>query len=146
MTRSKGNLAMMIMGAYAENVTDGWRSILTSPSTPIEKLDALLWFDTNVVYHFSEERRIQSAALQLAPPSSPDLTATFPTQLRLLKEFVTEGLGAEALQIDGAPTELATRCLFRVIWPSQNVVDAVGIERTFEFERDILVRGAASRT
>jgi AcrR family transcriptional regulator len=142
---SKGNLMMMIMGAYAENVTNGWRSILTSPSTSVEKLDALLWFDTNVVHEFPEEQRIQSMGLQVAPPTSPNLMATFPTQLRLLKAFLAEGSDTRQLQVGGGPKDIAARCLFRLVWPSHSMTETVGTQGTHLFEREMLVRGAALR-
>jgi hypothetical protein len=137
---------MMIMGSYAENVTFGWTSILSSPSTPVEKLEALLWFDANVVHDFPEEQRIQSSGLQSRPPTSPNLMATFPTQLRLLKSFLAAGVASGHLQVDASPNDLATRCLFRLVWPPQSMTDAAGTQRTFEFERDIVLRGAASRS
>ena len=54
---------MMILDTYVSSVTNGWNAVLTSPATPIEKLDALQWLDINLLGRFSEEHRIQSVSL-----------------------------------------------------------------------------------
>ena len=68
---SKDNLLPSILWSYVEKVAEGWNRIVGSPSTPVEKLDALLWFNINVVHRFAEEHRIQSLGLQLVAAEEP---------------------------------------------------------------------------
>jgi AcrR family transcriptional regulator len=143
---SKDNLLPSILWSYVEKVAEGWSRIVSSSSTPVEKLDALLWFDINVVYRFAEEHRIQSLGLQLSPPKSPDLTWTFPAQLRQLKALVSEGVRARQLQVEAAASlDVIARCVFALIWTPENIVRDGGIRDALHFDRETFLRGAAKR-
>lgn len=144
---SKDNLMSSILWSYTEKTTEGWNRIASSPSTSVEKLDALLWFDINVVHRFAEEHRIQSLGLQLSPPKSPNLTWTFPAQLRQLKGLVSEGLRARQLQIEkGASLDMVARCVFALIWTPESIVREAGIRDALHFDRDTFLRGATKRS
>ena len=140
---SKDTLLPAILWSYAEKVTDGWDRIASSASTPIEKLDALMWFDINVVHRFAEEHRIQSLGIQIDPPKSPDLTWTFPAQLRQIKRLVSEGLRGRQLRIEGASLDIAARCVFALIWTPENIVRGGGVRDALHFDRETVLRGAA---
>jgi AcrR family transcriptional regulator len=142
---SKDALMASILLSYVEKVTDGWNRILRSASTAVEKLDALLWFNINLVHRFADEHRIQSLGLQLAPPTSPDLTWTFPAQLRQLKSLLSEGLRARELQLEDASLDRVGRCVFALVWTPENIVQEAGTRGALRFERDTVVRGAAAR-
>jgi AcrR family transcriptional regulator len=142
---SKDFLMASILWSYVEKVTEGWNRIMNSASTPVEKLDALLWFNINVVNRFADEHRIQSLGLQLAPPKSPNLTWTFPAQLRQLKTLLSEGLRARQLRPEDASLDMVARCLFALIWTPENIVHGVGSRGALRFTRDTVLRGAASR-
>src|SRR5206468_1931969 len=125
---SKDNLLPSILWSYVEKVAEGWNRIVSSRSTPVEKLDALLWFNINVVHRFAEEYRIQSLGLQLAPPKSPNLSWTFPAQLRQLKGIVSEGVRTRQLSIEkGASLDMVARCVFALIWTPDNIVREAGV-------------------
>ena len=144
---SKDNLLPSILWPYVAKVAEGWNRIVSSQSTPVEKLDALLWLNINVVHRFAEEHRIQSLGIQLAPPKSPNLTWTFPAQLRQLKGLVSEGLRARQLQIEkGASLDMVARCVFGLIWTPENIVREEGARDALHFDRDTLLRGAAVRS
>ncbi len=143
---SKDNLMASILWSYVEKATEGWNRIMRSASTPVEKLDALLWFNINVVHRFADEHRIQSLGLQLAPPQSPDLTWTFPAQLRQLKTFISEGLRARQLQTQDASLDMVARCVFALVWTPENIVHGVGSRDALRFARDTVLRGAAERS
>jgi AcrR family transcriptional regulator len=140
---SKHDLMASILWSYVEKVTDGWNRIVGAPSTPVERLDALLWFNVNVVHRFAEEHRIQWLGLQIAPPKSPDLTWTFPAQLRQLKGLVSEGIRARQLQMEDASLDMAARCAFALIWTPENIVREAGVGAALHFDRETLLRGAA---
>jgi AcrR family transcriptional regulator len=143
---SKDNLMASILWSYVEKVTDGWNRIMSSPSTALEKLDALLWFNINVVHRFADEHRIQSLGLQLAPPKSPNLTWTFLAQLRQLETLISEGLRTRQLQTEAASLDRVARCVFALLWTPENIVHGVGSRRALRFTRDTVLRGAARRS
>jgi AcrR family transcriptional regulator len=143
---SKADLLASIMQSYAEKITLGWARIVNSRSTPVEKLDALLWFNINVMERFGEESRIQMAGLQQYPPKSRDLPMTFPTQLRHLKTLLKEGRDTKTLQINGASLDMGARCLFALVWTPENIVRDVGGRRALRAARDSVLRGAATRS
>ncbi len=143
---SKDNLLPSILRPYVEKVAEGWNRIAGSASTPVEKLDALLWFNINVVHRFAEEDRIQSLGLQLAPPKSPNLPWTFPAQLRQLKAVISEGIRARQLQVEkGASLDMIARCVFALILTPENIVRESGVRDALHFDRDTFLRGAAKR-
>jgi AcrR family transcriptional regulator len=143
--QSKDDLMSSILWSYVEKVREGWNRIVSSPSTPVERLDALLWFNVNVVHRFAEEHRIQWLGLQLAPPKSPNLTWTFPAQLRQIKGLVSEGLRARQLQIEDVSLDMAARCVFALVWTPENIVREAGIRDALHFDRETFLRGAAER-
>jgi AcrR family transcriptional regulator len=143
---SKAHLMASILWSYVAKVTEGWSRIVSAPATPLEKLDALLWLDINVVQRFAEEHRIQSLGLQLAPPESPNLTWTFPAQLRQLKALVSEGLRARELVIEDASLDMVGRCLFALVWTPESIVRGAGSRAALRFDRDTVLRGAARRS
>ncbi len=71
--RSKDELLISIMQTFSDTFSDSWDAVLETSSTPIEKVDALLWVNINLLDRFSEEFRIQLAWLRQSPPDSVDL-------------------------------------------------------------------------
>lgn len=143
---SKDNLLPAILWPYVEKVAEGWNRIADSAATPVEKLDALLWFNINVVHRFAEEDRIQSLGLQLAPPKSPNLPWTFPAQLRQLKGVISEGIRARQLRVEkGASLDMTARCVFALVLTPENIVREIGVRDALHFDRDTFLRGAAKR-
>jgi AcrR family transcriptional regulator len=143
---SKDDLLRLIMQSYVDHVTTGWTQIVESSATSVEKLDALLWFNINVVHRFPEEHKIQQAGIRTSPPQTPNLEMSFSAQLRQLKALVADGLDAGALQVEGASLELAGRAVFAVVWTPENITQNLGVRRTLRFDRDTFLRGAAARS
>ncbi|WP_083419975.1 TetR/AcrR family transcriptional regulator [Pseudofrankia sp. BMG5.36] len=143
---SKERLLVSIMASYVANITAGWRAVLRSPSTALEKLDALMWFDINLMDRFSDEFKIQYAGIRQAPPDSPDLTWTFPTQLRQVKTLLAEGTQAGDLHIEGASADMRARCLFSLIWIPQNILHSAGPRAALALSRDTVLRGASDHS
>jgi AcrR family transcriptional regulator len=145
MVATKDDLLAAIMRLYIERITLGWERILATASTTVEKLDALVWFNINVVDRFTEEHRIQSLAFQFLPPKSPALNWTLPAQLRRqLKALVSEGVRAGELQLEGTSLETGARCAFALIWTPEHIVEQ-GVRRALDLDRNLLMRGAAAR-
>lgn len=144
-TESKEQLLVTIMQNYATNVTAGWNSVLRAPSTPVEKLDALMWLNINVMERFAPELRIQLAGLRQAPPDNPDLTWTFPSQLRQVKALLSEGTKSGDFQFEGGSADLRARCLFELLWMPESILRTAGPRGSQDLLRDTVLRGAAVR-
>ena len=91
MIGSKEELLASIMGAFPAAVRTGWRTVLGSDASSVEKLDALMWININVVDRFSDEYNIQLAWLRESPPSTSNLGQHFPALLRDLKGLLANG-------------------------------------------------------
>jgi AcrR family transcriptional regulator len=143
LVESKANLLASIMWSYAEQVAHGWAGVLTADSSPVEKLDALLWFNINVTDRFAEEQRIQMTGVQQFPPRSSKLPMTFAAQLRLLKAALQDGVNDGTLQLQGASLDLGAHCMFALAWTPENIVREVGARGALKACRDTLLRGAA---
>jgi AcrR family transcriptional regulator len=142
---SKEQLFATIMRGYVTSVTAGWNAVLRAPSTPVERLDALIWLNINVVDRFGPELRIQLAGLRQTPPDNPDLAWTFPSQLRQVKALLSEGARSGDLRFEGGSAELRARCLFELLWTPESILRAVGTRGALELLRATVLRGAASR-
>src|SRR5262249_46566852 len=88
---SKDALFWSIMKSYADQVAAGWRSVLSSPSTPQEKIDGLLWLVANRMDRFAAEYKMHRFGLRHTPPTSTNPMFSFPSQLRQLKRVLAEG-------------------------------------------------------
>jgi AcrR family transcriptional regulator len=139
---SKDALLAGVMHDYSIKVTEGWRHVLASPSSSLEKLDALMWFNINVMSRHYEEFRIQSAWIRENPPSSADLETTLRAQLRQLKRLLSDGVRAGDFIEERTPLDLRARCLYAVSWTPENVVRDVGTTAALALARDTIVRGA----
>ena len=141
---SKEDLLLAVLDAYVTSLTDGWEAVLRSDASPIEKLDALLWLDVNILERFSEEHRIQSVSLQHAPPTSPDLGLSFPSQLRRTRALLAAADDAGELRPFPASADVRSRCVFSLIWTPQRAIHRLGTHGAHRFARATLLRGATT--
>ena len=142
---SKDELLASIMGALPDAVASGWKSVLASDATSVEKLDALMWVNINVVLRFSDEYNIQLAWLRESPPSTSDLGQNFPALLRYLKSLLSQGARAGELRIEGPSADIRAWSLFDPMWMHENLVRKVGARSALALGRDTVLRGAAQR-
>ncbi|HET6954387.1 MAG TPA: TetR/AcrR family transcriptional regulator [Acidimicrobiales bacterium] len=141
--QSKEELLMSILGSYADSTKKGWDAVLGARATPLEKLDALLWLDINILDRYTEESRIQSVGLQFAPPTSPDLGLSFPARLRQIRKVLADGAAAGEIRTFAGSADVRARCVFSLIWTPGHIVRTLGTHATLGFARDTLLRGAA---
>jgi len=142
---SKDELLASIMGAFPVTVLDGWQAVLAADATSVEKLDALMWIDINVVLRFSDEYHIQLAWLRESPPSTSNLGQNFPALLRELKALLAAGAKAGELHIDGPSADIRAWSLFDPLWMHENGVSRIGPETALALGRDTVLWGAAVR-
>ncbi len=140
--RSKDELLVSIMEAFADSFDRGWEAVLGSGSSPIEKLDALMWVNINLLDRFSEEFKIQLAWLRQSPPDSVDLGLSFASQLRLLQGLLAEAERDGGLRPEEASAVSRARSMYEVILTPENVVRHAGPRGALALGRDTVLRGA----
>ena len=146
---SKDQLLLTIMSSYSDKVVTAWEAVVRSNSTPLSKLDALMWVAINVLDRFSDEVRITLAWMRQSPPStpsSPSLGVSFPTQLRHVKELLASGAQAGEIHFEGGSADIRARCVLEAIWGAGTPVATAGMRATQALARDTVLRGAAARS
>lgn len=139
---SKDELLMAIMRTYWANAKNTWEAALRSPSSPLEKLDALMWANIAIVERFADEFKVQLAWLRQSPPDSPNLDFSFAAQLRQIKTVLAEGIRSGDLHLEGANADVRARCLFEVVMMSPTIIEAAGARGAHALARDTVLRGA----
>ncbi len=142
---SKDDLLFSIMGSYADKVADVWNAALHAPSSPLERLDALIWGNIHVVDRFSDEFRIQLAWLRQSPPSTADLGLSFMDQLRQIRGLLTETAKTGELVLNGSTADLRARCVYEAVLLPPSVIHTAGPRGAHALARDTVLRGALVR-
>jgi AcrR family transcriptional regulator len=142
---SKEALLASIMRSVPDKARSGWKRVLESDSTTVEKLDALMWININVVDRFSDEYNIQLAWLRESPPRTANLGQNFMARLRDLKALLAAGARSGELQIDGPSADIRAWALFDPMWMHESIVRKVGARAALGLARDTVLRGAAQR-
>ncbi len=142
---SKDELLASVMGAFPAAVESGWAGVLRSAATSVEKLDALMWVNINVMLRYRDEYNIQLAWLRESPPSTSDLGQNFPALLRRLSTLLGQGRRAGELRADGPSATIRAWSLFDPMWMHETTVRRVGARAALALERDTVLRGATPR-
>ena len=126
---SKEALLASIMGSFGEKVNAGSKCVLRSDASPIEKLDALSWVDTNALDRFGDEFRIRSTSW----PGCDRLRLTrqtpsmqFAKRLRQIKSLLSAGIQSRDIKIDDAPLEMLARCVIVLQVDPANILRQLG--------------------
>ena len=143
---SKEALLESIMGSFNEKVDAGSKCVLRSEASPIEKLDALSWVDTNALDRFGDEFRIQLAWMRQIPPDTPNPSAQFTKRLRQIKSLLSAGIRAGDIKIDDAPLEMLARCVIVLKWIPANILRQLGTRAALIHVRDTMLRGVVEPT
>jgi AcrR family transcriptional regulator len=145
---SKDQLLLTIMSTYSDKVGTAWDAVVHSSSSPLSKLDALMWVAINVLERFSDEVRITLAWMRQSPPSTPSsriLGVSHPTQLRHVRELLASGTRAGEIRLDASTADIRARCVLEAIWGAGAPVSAAGTRAAQALARDTVLRGAAAR-
>jgi AcrR family transcriptional regulator len=143
---SKEELLASIMQSFGEKVAVGWTNVLRSDSSPVEKLDALSWVNTNVLDRFGDEFRIQLAWMRQSPPDTPNPGWLFAKRVRQMKSLLAEGIRSGEIQIDSSSNEMLARCVIGVGWFPENIIRDVGTRASLVLVRDTMLRGVIDRS
>ena len=122
---SKDELLVSIMSSYMNKVVTAWDAVVRSDSSPLSKIDALMWVTINVLDTLREEFMITLAWLRQSPPSTPALGLSFPEQLRHVRALLASGSRDGAVQLAGATAEIRARCVLEAIWGAGSYVTAI---------------------
>jgi AcrR family transcriptional regulator len=142
---SKDQLLASIMQSFGEKVALGWTNVLRSDASPVEKLDALSWFNTNVLDRFGDEFRIQLAWMRQSPPDTPNPGWLFTKRVRQMKALLAEGIRSGEIKIDSPSNEMLARCVIGVGWFPENIIRNVGTRASLIHVRDTMLRGVINR-
>ncbi len=142
---SKDALLVSIMDTYVKDIDRAWDAILTSKSTPIEKVHALAFININVLDRFNDEFKIQLSSIRQAPPTLSHIanSLTFSKQLRHLKALLLEGERHGQFRTFGASATIRAHVLFELTWMSENIVRRGGTRAALLLARETLLNGAA---
>ena len=138
---SKEALLASIMGSFNEKVDEGSRCVVRSKASPIEKLDALSWVDTNALDRFGDEFRIQLAWMRQIPPDTPNPSMQFPKRLRQIKSLLSAGIQSGDIKIEDASIEMLARCIIVLKWIPANLLQQLGTRAALLHVRDTMLRG-----
>ncbi|MFG1929555.1 TetR/AcrR family transcriptional regulator [Mycobacterium sp. NPDC048908] len=142
---SKEELLASIMQSFGEKVALGWTNVLRSESSPIEKLDALSWVNTNVLDRFGDEFRIQLAWMRQSPPDTPNIGWLFSKRVKQMKTLLAEGIKSGEITVDSASNEMLARSVIGVGWIPENILHALGTRASLIHVRDTTLRGVIVR-
>jgi AcrR family transcriptional regulator len=143
---SKEALLASIMGTFGEKVDAGSTCVLRSQASPIEKLDALSWVDTNALDRFGDEFRIQLAWMRQIPPDTPNPSMQFAKRLRQIKSLLSAGIQCGDIKIDDVPLEMLARCVIVLKWIPANILQQLGTRASLLHIRDTMLRGVVQPT
>jgi AcrR family transcriptional regulator len=142
---SKDELLQSIMQSYSEHVAAAWDAVISSPSTSVERLDALLWVNVNVLARFAEEFKIQLAWLRQSPPTSANIGLTFGRQIKDLTSLLDAGIRSGELRIEGASPKARAMMLYELLQMPEGIIPAAGMAGAHGLARETVLRGAATR-
>ena len=142
----KDELLASIMQSFGEKVAVGWTNVLRSDSSPVEKLDALSWVNTNVSDRFGDEFRIQLAWMRQSPPDTPNPGWLFAKRVRQMKSLLADGIRSGEIKIDSPSNEMLARCVIGVGWFPENIIRDVGTRASLILVRNTMLRGVIDRS
>jgi AcrR family transcriptional regulator len=145
MVGSKDELLKRVMQPFAKAVTNSWDALMSSDSTPIEKLDAILWAGVNLLDRFSDEFVIQLAWLRENPPPVWSEARAFSARLSYLRRLLAEAEQRGEIRSFDAPTKIQALCLMELVWVPPSIVRAAGLRGALAQARETLLRGAVLR-
>ena len=141
---SKDELLASIMQSFGEKVAEGWTRVLRSDSSPVEKLDALSWVNTNVLDRFGDEFRIQLAWMRQSPPDAPNTGWLFAKRIRQMKTLLSEGIRSGEITVDSPANETLARCVIGDRWIPENILHELGTRASLIHQRDTMLRGVTT--
>jgi AcrR family transcriptional regulator len=141
---SKTKLFAAIMLGFEEQRGAAWDAVLRSPSTPLEKLDALAWLHIKLLERFGDEIRIQFSLMRESPLNTRQIAP--PSRLRDIEALLTAGMEANAIRRQDVALSLYARCVYEALWTPEIVLANAGAPQAHALARDTVLAGALTRS
>lgn len=142
---SKEELLDTVVRSFITTVRTSWAPVLSSDASPVEKVDALIWVNINVVERFSDEFNIQLAWFRESPPSTSNLGTSFGARLRDVQSLLGAGRRSGELHVEGSTAGVRAWSLFELLWVPEEIVRDPSPRAALAFARSTTLRGAARR-
>jgi AcrR family transcriptional regulator len=142
---SKDELLASIMNSYVEHSSASMDAIMAAEATAVEKLDALLWVDINLLNRFSDEFNIQRAWLRESPPTQSTNLGSFRQRERQVKALLSDGERGGQFRNPGGTVKIRTACMLELTWTPLELIQRIGARGALSLARETLIRGAAER-
>jgi AcrR family transcriptional regulator len=140
---SKSDLLSAIMSRYEKQREAAWDMAIHSDSTPLEKLDALIWMHINLLKEFGDETRIQFGFIRETPFKKRRITT--PSRLRAIEALLIDGANKGEMRLDREPLSLYARCVYEALWTTNSALKGAGARKAHSLARDTLFSGALVR-
>lgn len=140
---SKEKLLNVIIDNFETQRNAAWDAVLHSPSTPLEKLDALLGLHVRLQERFSDEIRIQFRFVLETPLDARRIAA--PSRLHDLERLLEAGVNSGEIRRQDLPISLYARCVYEAFWTSEGLLRQAGPERARELARNTVLAGGLDR-
>lgn len=141
--QSKRTMLDMIMDNFTRQRREAWRGIMNSPSSPLEKLDALLWLHIMLNEKFGEEIRIRFGFVREAPLGTRrDENAAL---LREIARLLEEGIACGDFRSAPVPLEMYARCVNEALWTPESLLRKIGPQQAHALARETVLSGALER-
>jgi AcrR family transcriptional regulator len=145
MIGSKEELLDTVVRSFIATVRTAWAPVLASAASPLEKLDALMWININVVDRFSDEFNIQLAWFRESPPRTSNLGVSFAARLRDVQSLLAAGRRSGEIHVEGTTAGVRAWSLFELLWVPENIVRDPSPRAALAFSRETILRGATRR-
>jgi len=140
---SKENMLRAIIDKFETQRNTAWDAVLHSPSTPLEKLDALLGLHGRLQERFSDEIRIQFRFV-LKTPLDTRRIAT-PARLHDLEGLLEAGVQSGEIRREDLPISLYARCVYEAFWTPEGMLRQIGPQASRDFARNTVLTGGFDR-
>lgn len=133
---SKEAILAEVLEGHSQELTTGTEAVLGAGGTPVEKLDAIAYFQIRASRHFHDEAQILKFGWNGSESSGPFRTYYQEAQRRLslIENVIAQGLESDVFRPIGTAPEIAV-LMRRVLWMPFQTFENASFERTQTFIR-----------
>jgi AcrR family transcriptional regulator len=140
---SKEDLLSAIIDNFDSQRNAAWDAVLQSPSTALEKLDALLALHVLLQARFSDEIRIRFGFVLETPLKTRRIAA--PSRLHDLERLLESGVQSGEIRPHDMPIELYARCVYEAFWTPEGILRQAGPDGCRDLARNTVLAGGFDR-
>jgi AcrR family transcriptional regulator len=140
---SKENMLSAIVDSFESQRNAAWSAVLQSPSSPLEKLDALIGLHVRLQERFSDELRILFRFVLESPLDSRSIAT--PSRLHDLESLLEAGVQAGEIRQQYLPLSLYARCVYEALWTPEAMLRQIGAQASRDFARQTVLAGGFDR-